>query len=60
MKINSWLSASIATQLIYDDDILIVTDSQEAIVNGETVLIEKRGPRTQFKEVFALGLSVKF
>lgn len=60
MKINSWLSASIATQLVYDDDIMLVTDSREVIVDGEPTLIEKRGPRTQFKEIFALGLSVKF
>lgn len=60
MKINSWLSASIATQLVYDDDIMLVTETREVIVDGEPTIIEKRGPRTQFKEVFALGLSVKF
>ncbi|NOU47326.1 MAG: DUF3078 domain-containing protein [Bacteroidales bacterium] len=45
MKINSWLNASIMAQLIYDDDINI-TDK-----DGKT------GPRTQFKEMFSLGLS---
>lgn len=48
MKINKFLSANITTTLIYDDDIDI-TDS-----DGNT------GPRTQFKEVFGLGLSYKF
>jgi hypothetical protein len=45
MKVNSWLNASIMAQLIYDDDIKI-TDK-----DGKT------GPRTQFKEMFSLGLS---
>jgi hypothetical protein len=44
MKINSWLNATIMTQLIYDDDIKI-TDKDGMI-----------GPRTQFKETFNLGL----
>lgn len=60
MKINSWLNASLSTQLIYDDDIDIVVERTETVVNGEPVVVEKTGPRTQFKEVFALGLSVKF
>jgi hypothetical protein len=44
MKVNSWLNASIMAQLIYDEDINI-TDKDGKI-----------GPRTQFKEMFALGL----
>lgn len=48
MKVNKFLVTSITVNLIYDDDINI-TDS-----NGET------GPRTQFKEVFAIGLSYSF
>lgn len=60
MKINSWLSASLNTQLIYDDDIEIVVERTETVVGGEPTVIERKGPRTQFKEVFALGLSVKF
>lgn len=48
MKINEFLSANITTTLIYDHDIKI-TDQ-----DGNT------GPRTQFKEVFGLGLSYKF
>lgn len=60
MKINSWLSASLNTQVLYDDDIAIVVDRTTTMVNGEPVVVETTGPRTQFKEVFALGLSVKF
>jgi len=56
MKINEWLNASIATQLIYDDNTHVVIG--EHMVGGE--MVDKKGPRTQFKEVFALGLSVKF
>lgn len=44
-KVNSWFSASLLWNLIYDDDIRI-TDS-----NGNT------GPRTQFKSVLGLGVS---
>lgn len=47
MKINDWLNANIATHLIYDHDIKIM-DKDGNI-----------GPRTQFKEVFSLGLSFK-
>lgn len=44
-KVNSWLSASVQWNLIYDDDIKI-TDNK-----GRT------GPRTQFKSVLGLGVS---
>ncbi len=49
MKVNKWLAASIATQLIYDDHIKIKTAP-----TGEP------GPRTQFKELFGIGLTYKF
>ncbi len=45
MKINDYLSANLITNLIYDDDI-------KAGV-GE-------GPKVQFKEMFGVGLSLKF
>lgn len=54
MKINKFLTASITTNLIYDDDINIQVDE-----NNDGV-IEAVGPRTQFKEVLAVGLSFKF
>lgn len=59
MKINEWLSASIITQLIYDDNITIGAEDA-VVVDGvvETPAV-KGGPRTQFKEVFSLGLSLK-
>lgn len=48
MKVNKFLVTSITLNLIYDDDINI-TDSK-----GNT------GPRTQFKEVLAVGFSYSF
>ena len=54
MKINKYISATIMTHLIYDDDIDIVvreaTESEPA----------KVGPRVQFKEVLGVGFSYKF
>lgn len=47
MKVNKWLSANLATNLIYDDDIEIEKDG-------------KLAPRIQFKQLFGAGLSVNF
>jgi hypothetical protein len=55
MKINKWLNASIATHLIYDDDIKIFVANPDLPSGGEQV-----GPRVQFKEVLSLGISYKF
>jgi hypothetical protein len=49
MKVNKWLAASIATQLIYDDNIMIKSSPTS-----------EPGPRTQFKELFGIGLTYKF
>lgn len=54
MKINKFLSASLSTNLIYDDDIKLAYDN-----NGDGI-IDGKGPRVQFKEVFALGLQFQF
>ena len=51
MKINSWLSASILTHVIYDHDIAIPIDTDGDGENDST------GPRTQFRENFTLGLT---
>lgn len=52
LKVNEYISANISTNLIYDDDIKIAVNK-----DGET---EKLAPRTQFKEVFSVGLAYKF
>lgn len=56
MKINKLLTASISTQLIYDDNIAVPLFSDVNGVKTQT----GAGPRTQFKEVLAIGLSYKF
>ncbi len=48
MKVNKYISATLDTHLIYDDDIDITTDTGEI------------GPRPQFKEVLGIGFSYKF
>lgn len=51
MKVNSFISASIATDMIYDDDIHVPVDrNDDGVPDG-------RGPRLQFKEVLNIGLS---
>jgi hypothetical protein len=58
MKINKFLTASLSTHLIYDDDINIAVDRTD---NGKTDDPgDGFGPRIQFKEVFSLGLSYQF
>jgi hypothetical protein len=53
MKINDYLSANLTTQLVYDDDIDIAVFDENGIQTGF-------GPRVQFKEVFGVGLKLKF
>ena len=54
MKVNKYISATISTHLLYDDDIDIAIDTNN---DGIT---DKVGPRTQFKEVLGVGFSYKF
>lgn len=54
MKINSFLSATLFTHVIYDQDILIPVDR-----NGDGIA-ESSGPRTQFRQAITIGLSYKF
>ncbi|MBA3704475.1 MAG: DUF3078 domain-containing protein [Bacteroidetes bacterium] len=55
MKVNNFLTASISTQMIYDHDIPVPVVRD---VNG--VQTPGAGPRLQFKEVLAIGISYKF
>lgn len=59
LKVNSWLSTTVSTQLIYDDDI-IIGQQDPVIGEGGEVLQPGRsgGPRTQFKQVLAVGLAI--
>jgi hypothetical protein len=51
MKINKYMTATITTNLIYDDDIKIAYDEKNPL---------KFGPKAQFKEVLCIGFSYKF
>ncbi len=55
MKVNKYITASIATQLLYDDDIDIVVDR-----NNDGVMDAMPSKRLQIKEILAIGLSVQF
>lgn len=48
MKINKWFSASLNTNLVYDDDVKILTSDGH------------KGARVQFKEVLGVGLQARF
>jgi hypothetical protein len=54
LKAYKMLSASLSTHLIYDDDVILDIDFDK---DG---IIDKRGPRLQFKELFSLGLTFRF
>lgn len=53
-KANRFVSASISTILIYDDDILVPVATTDADVPDE------RGQRMPFKETLSIGLTYKF
>jgi hypothetical protein len=54
MKVNKFISATLSTHLLYDDDIDIAID------DNDDGIVDKVGPRVQFKEVLAVGFSMKF
>ena len=51
-KVNKFISATLATQLIYDDDVKVLRSSGD---QKGTV-----GPDVQFKQVLGVGLTYKF
>ena len=54
LKVNKFITASITTNLIYDDDVTIKVD------HGDDGVIDAVGPRVQYKQVLAVGFSYKF
>ncbi len=54
LKANEYLSATLSTLLIYDDDIKIEQDTNDDGV------VDSKGPRIQFKEVLSIGIALKF
>ncbi|MCX6301039.1 MAG: DUF3078 domain-containing protein [Bacteroidia bacterium] len=58
MKVNKYISVSLNTVLIYDDNILIQVDrNNDGNVSGPEDI---PGKRVQFKEIFGVGFSYKF
>jgi hypothetical protein len=55
MKVNKLITVNLSTQMIYDHDIPVPVERK---VNG--VKVSGTGPRLQFKEVLAVGISYKF
>ena len=59
MKINKYLSTTISTQLLYDDDIDVLRNNPEVDAEGNLINPDV-GPAIQFKEVLTIGFSYKF
>tara|TARA_B100000508_G_C11431374_1_gene263570 strand:+ start:226 stop:1215 length:990 start_codon:yes stop_codon:yes gene_type:complete len=60
MKINKYLTTTISTSLIYDDDIDIAETKSDGTPRIDNNGNQKIGPRTQFKYVLAVGFQYKF
>lgn len=56
LKVNKWISVTINTELIYDQNVLVPIYNDD---NNVQVLVGK-GPRTQFKEISGLGVAYNF
>ncbi|MDI1355129.1 MAG: DUF3078 domain-containing protein [bacterium] len=54
LKVNKLITASLGVTIVYDDDIKLPVDR-----NGDGVK-ESTGPRTQLKEILAIGIAYKF
>ena len=62
VKVNEFITASIGTQLIYDDNTAISIYEEKNGVKTPVLKLDgstKTGPRTQFREVFGIGLAYK-
>jgi hypothetical protein len=59
MKINKYVSVSLITHLMYDDNIKIAVDrNKDGILDAAELAAP--GSRTQFKEIFGAGFSYNF
>ncbi len=54
MKVNKYITTTLTTELVYDDDVLIAIDTND---DG---IPDSAGKRTQFKEVLGIGITYKF
>lgn len=55
-QVTKLLNVSLTTNLLYDQDILIAKNVEQS----PGVFITENKPRTQFKQVFSLGITYKF
>jgi hypothetical protein len=53
MKVNKLISTTLTTHLLYDDDVVITREKEDGSIKAYK-------SKVQFKEVLAVGLSVKF
>jgi hypothetical protein len=53
LKVNKFISATVSTHLLYDQDVIITKENDE----GE---MESYNSKVQFKEVLAIGFSMKY
>jgi hypothetical protein len=53
-KVNKYISATLGTHLLYDDDVLIQLD------RNRDGILESTGKRVQFKQVLNIGFTYKF
>jgi hypothetical protein len=56
MKVNKFISATLSTHLIYDDDIGILSEKDD---DGNGTLDDYSFSKVQFKEVLAIGFSIQ-
>ncbi|HEY6160342.1 MAG TPA: DUF3078 domain-containing protein [Bacteroidia bacterium] len=54
LKVSKYISASLSTQLIYDDN------TKLTFYKSDGVTVDHKGPGTQFKEVIGIGFAYKF
>lgn len=54
LKVNKYISASLSTQLMYDDETKLI------FYKSDDITVDHVGPGVQFKEVLGIGISYKF
>jgi hypothetical protein len=58
MKVTKFISASVISQMVYDDDIIIKRDlNKDGLYDGQG---EFAGPRLQLLTTVAVGFAYKF
>ncbi|MGC1514487.1 MAG: DUF3078 domain-containing protein [Maribacter sp.] len=55
MKVNKWISTTLGTQIIYDDNILF-----DQVQNENGTVIDQGVPKIQFKQVLGVGVLYTF